>query len=63
VRERKESRARAGGRIEFLIERERERERECVCVCVCVTDRRDRHKLYPKVLRIFCEESSGEDFG
>jgi hypothetical protein len=43
-RERKESRSRAGGRIEFLIERERERERECVCVCVCmcVCDRRDR---------------------
>jgi len=61
VRERKESRARAGGRIEFLIQRERERERESVSACV--TDRRDRHKLYPKVLRIFGEESSGEDFG
>jgi hypothetical protein len=56
-RERKESSARAGGRIEFLIERERERERVCVCVC----DRRDR--VYSKVLRIFGEENSGEDLG
>ncbi len=33
----------------------------CVCVCVCEAEERD--KLYPKVLRIFGEESSGEDLG